>query len=102
MIRVFRHDGLELMLNVDMIKNIQTGPPTVITLLGGEELKVKNSLTDVLEKIRAYRQGSEDENREYDPAEKRNDRHRKAYAPRTFRPAPEAAADADPVSEEPL
>jgi uncharacterized protein YlzI (FlbEa/FlbD family) len=94
MIRLFRHDGLELMLNIDMIKDINAGTDTVITLVNGEELKVKNSLTDVLTKIRAYRQGIEVENQEYDAGAKGCDRSR--HLPAT-RPAPVvAAAFSDP------
>lgn len=81
MIRLFRLDGLELMLNVDMIKDIKTGPPLVITLLNGETIQVKNSMTDVLTKIKAYRKGIEDENYEFDPeAKKKLDRVRKPPA----------------------
>ena len=67
MIRLFRIDGLELMLNIDMIKDIKTGPPTLVTLVTGEAIQVKNTLTDILTKIRAHRIGIEDENREFDP-----------------------------------
>jgi uncharacterized protein YlzI (FlbEa/FlbD family) len=71
MIRLFRHDGLEIMLNIDMIKDIQPGRHTVLTLVNGETLQVKNTQTDVLTKIRACRKGREDEERELDPAPKR-------------------------------
>jgi uncharacterized protein YlzI (FlbEa/FlbD family) len=81
MIRLFRLDGLELMLNINLIKDIQTGPPTVITLFNGEMIQVKNTLTDVLTKIRAYRKGIEDENREFDPEARKNDRGWKPQAP---------------------
>jgi uncharacterized protein YlzI (FlbEa/FlbD family) len=67
MIRLFRLDGLELMLNVDMIKDIQPGPPLVITLLNGESIQVKNSLTDVVTKFKAFREGIDNENYEFDP-----------------------------------
>jgi uncharacterized protein YlzI (FlbEa/FlbD family) len=96
---LFRHDGLELMLNIDMIKDIRTGPLTVITLLGGEELKVKNSLTDVLNKIRACRQGIDSENQEYDPAERGGHRPRPGQARRAPQAAAGASAAADPVPE---
>ena len=82
MIRLFRLDGLELMLNVDMIKDIKPGPPLAITLLNGETIQVKNSLTDVVTKIKAYRQGIDDENYEFDPeARKKHDRGRKPPSP---------------------
>ncbi|MBN2346469.1 MAG: flagellar FlbD family protein [Candidatus Aminicenantes bacterium] len=67
MIRLFRHDGLELMLNVDMIKEIHAGPPTVLILIDGERIQVKNKLGDVMIKIRAWRQGLEAEDNEFDP-----------------------------------
>ncbi|MCU0235680.1 MAG: flagellar FlbD family protein [Acidobacteria bacterium] len=97
MIRLFRHDGLEFMLNVDQIGEIRPGPLTVITLLSGEELKVKNSLTDVLNKVRAYRHGIEGENREYDPDENRSGRPRRPQAPRSSPPGPVTPAGAGPV-----
>jgi flagellar protein FlbD len=74
MIRLFRQDGLEFMLNVDLIKDIATDPDTVITLINGEKIKVKNTLTDVLTKITAYRIGREEENRsmESNPLDEQN------------------------------
>lgn len=66
MIRLFRQDGLEFMLNVDLIKEIAADPATVITLLSGEKIQVKNTLTDVLTKIHACRVGKEEENRDVD------------------------------------
>ncbi len=72
MIRLFRHDGLEVMLNTDMIKEIAPGPPTVLTLLDGETLQVKNTPVDVMTKIRAQRKGREDEERELSPVPRRN------------------------------
>lgn len=76
MIRLFRIDGLEIMLNVDAIKEIRSGPPTTLALLNGELLQVKNTPVDVMTKVRAERKGKEDEERLVAPA---------------FRPAPAAA-----------
>lgn len=67
MIRLFRQDGLEFMLNIDLIKDINADPTTVITLLNGEKIQVKNTLTDVLTKIKACQIGKEDENRADEP-----------------------------------
>ena len=100
MIRLFRHDGLELMLNVDLIKEIRDEVNPVITLTNGEEITVKNTLTDVLTKIRACRKGIEDENTEVDPDARRNDRPRKSPMPR---PAPATAGNFfEPKTKEPL
>jgi len=77
MIRLFRQDGLEFMLNIDLIKEITDDPSTVITLLSGEKIEVKNTLTDVLTKIKACRIGKEDENRNMDD-DQQDERNRKA------------------------
>lgn len=77
MIRLFRQDGLEFMLNIDLIKEITDDPSTVITLLSGEKIEVKNTLTDVLTKIKACRIGKEDENRNMDD-DQPDERNRKA------------------------
>ena len=91
MIRLFRHDGLEIMLNSDQIKEIRPGPPTVLILLDGETIQVKNTPVDVMTKIRAWRKGKEDEEREFDPFPRRNDRSRKPTMPG---PAPVSVAAA--------
>lgn len=67
MIRLFRQDGLEIMLNADMIREIRPGPPTVLLLPGGEEMQVKNTPRDIMIKVRAERKGREDEEREIAP-----------------------------------
>jgi uncharacterized protein YlzI (FlbEa/FlbD family) len=72
MIRLFRHDGLEIMLNIDMIKDISAGPPTMLTLTDGEKIEVKNTQSDVLMKIRACRKGREDEGCEFEQFPKKN------------------------------
>jgi flagellar protein FlbD len=66
MIRLFRHDGLEFLLNADLISKVEATPATVITLLSGEKIKVKNTIADVTTKLKAYRLGSEEENRDPD------------------------------------
>ena len=103
MIRLFRHDGLEFMLNVDQIAEVRPGPLTVITLLSGEELQVKNSLTDVMNKVRAYRHGIENENRDGEGEDNRSGRPRRPQAQHSSRPEPEAPAGAGtvPTADEP-
>jgi len=82
MIRLFRLDGLEMMLNVDMIEEIKPGPPLVVCLRNGEAIQVKNSMTDVLTKIKAYRKGIDDEDPDFEPEErKKRGRGRKPAAP---------------------
>lgn len=74
MIRLFRHDGVEIMLNIDMIQEIRSGPKTVLLLVNGETLQVKNTQTDVLTKMRACCKGKEDEERELNPVVRRSAR----------------------------
>jgi flagellar protein FlbD len=64
MIRLYRRDGMEFMLNIELISRVESTPATVITLINGERIEVKNSETDVMTKIRAARQGLYEENRD--------------------------------------
>ena len=64
MIRLYRLDGTEFLLNVNLIARVEAMPETVITLLSGEIVKVKNTMTDVTVKIKASRIGIEEESRE--------------------------------------
>ena len=77
MIRLFRHDGLEFLLNIDLISQVESTPNTVITLLSGEKVKVKNTIADVITKIKAYRLGIEEENRDLDETQTNSERSRK-------------------------
>jgi flagellar protein FlbD len=60
MIRLIRADGVEILLNVDMIKSIEAYPETTIILTNGEKLVVKNHPGDITEKIKAYQIGSDE------------------------------------------
>ena len=57
MIRLLRADGMEILLNVDLIKTISEGMETKITLTTGEDVMVKNSHNDIVQKIAAFRSG---------------------------------------------
>lgn len=59
MIRLIRNDGIEILLNIDMIKTIEKNQETVITLINGEKIVVKNAIGDITEKMRAYKIGIE-------------------------------------------
>jgi len=62
MIRLIRNDGLEFLLNIDLIKSIESGVDTIITLNSGEKIRVKNSEKDIMQKIRTHRIGKMEEN----------------------------------------
>ena len=68
MIRVIRTDGLEILLNADLIKTIERNAHTTITMTTGEKIAVKNELDDVITKIRAARIGIEEENKAHELA----------------------------------
>ena len=57
MIRLIRIDGIEILLNVNMIRSIEGGTETVVNLHNGERLVVKNHPKDITEKIKAYHLG---------------------------------------------
>jgi len=78
MIRLIRQDGVEILLNVDIIKSIRGTGPTVITLANGEKLEVKNHSRDITEKIKAYKAGIDlaDHNGLFVPEEINKDKSR--------------------------
>jgi flagellar protein FlbD len=81
MIRLYRLDGTEFLLNVDLISHVESTPDTVITLLSGEKIMVKNTLTDVIVKMKAFRLGVEEENRDLDETPE-NDRPGRSFSRR--------------------
>lgn len=64
MIRVHRIDGMEILLNTDLIQSVEKGRQAVIHLVTGDKLEVKTSDRDVLEKIQAYRKGKRQSQKE--------------------------------------
>ena len=51
MIHLTRLNNQQLVVNADLIKFIENAPDTVITLLTGEKLLVRESVDEVLERI---------------------------------------------------
>jgi len=58
MIHLTRLNNQPLVVNADLIKFIEKAPDTVITLLTGEKLVVRESAEVVLERIREFHQRS--------------------------------------------
>jgi flagellar protein FlbD len=54
MIHLTRLNNQPLVVNADLIKFIENAPDTVITLLTGEKLIVRESVEEVLERIRDF------------------------------------------------
>ncbi len=55
MIRLTRLNNRELTVNSDLIKFVEQSPDTVITLIGGEKIVVRECADDVLARIVAFR-----------------------------------------------
>lgn len=55
MIELTRLNGSPLILNCDLIKTCEASPDTMITLLNGEKLIVRDGLKQVVQRVLAYR-----------------------------------------------
>jgi uncharacterized protein YlzI (FlbEa/FlbD family) len=55
MIEVTRLNGNSMLINSDLIKIAEASPDTMLTLIHGEKLIVRESCAEILEKVLAYR-----------------------------------------------
>jgi flagellar protein FlbD len=55
MIELTRLNGKAMVLNSDLIKTAEASPDTMLTLINGEKLIVREQLADVVERILHYR-----------------------------------------------
>ncbi len=55
MIRVTRLNHVPLVLNSDLIEHIEVTPDTVITLLTGQKMMVRESANEVVRRVVAFR-----------------------------------------------
>lgn len=55
MIELTRLNGRSMMLNSDLIKTAETSPDTMLTLINGEKLIVREEIGEVVERVLAYR-----------------------------------------------
>lgn len=55
MIQLTRLNNTPLAVNSDLIKYVEAAPDTVITLLNGEKLVVRESTEQVIERVRDFR-----------------------------------------------
>ena len=51
MIQLTRLNGQPIMVNADLIESVETTPDTVITLVSGNKLIVRDSMDDIAERI---------------------------------------------------
>ncbi|HVJ07540.1 MAG TPA: flagellar FlbD family protein [Acidisarcina sp.] len=55
MIELTRLNGNALVINSDLIKFAESSPDTMLTLINGEKIMVRESCTEVIERVIAYR-----------------------------------------------
>jgi flagellar protein FlbD len=55
MIELTRLNGSPMLLNSDLIKTAEASPDTMLTLINGEKLIVREALREVLDRVLAYR-----------------------------------------------
>jgi len=55
MIELTRLNGHPMVLNSDLIKTAEASPDTMLTLINGEKLIVREEIGEVVEKVLAYR-----------------------------------------------
>jgi len=55
MIELTRLNGRPMVLNSDLIKTAEASPDTMLTLINGEKLIVREEIGEVVEKVLAYR-----------------------------------------------
>lgn len=55
MIELTRLNGNPMVVNSDLIKTAESSPDTMLTLINGEKLIVKENCAEVMERVLAYR-----------------------------------------------
>lgn len=55
MIQLTRLNGIPIVLNCDLIKTAEASPDTMLTLINGEKLIVREPCEEVTERVLAYR-----------------------------------------------
>jgi flagellar protein FlbD len=55
MIELTRLNGNPMVLNSDLIKTAEASPDTMLTLINGEKLIVRENCVEVMERVLAYR-----------------------------------------------
>jgi flagellar protein FlbD len=55
LIELTRLNGNPMLLNSDLIKTAEASPDTMLTLINGEKLIVREKLREVLDRVLAYR-----------------------------------------------
>jgi len=74
MIQLTRLNSQTLMVNSDLIKFVERSPDTVITLITGEKIVVRDSVEEVLERVVEFRRSITPRAHGLDPNHPRNEK----------------------------
>jgi flagellar protein FlbD len=55
MIKVTRLNGSELVINVDLIESVEAIPDTIISLVTGKKIMIKETTDDVVQKVAEFK-----------------------------------------------
>jgi len=55
MVKVTRIDGRDIVINAELIQRLESTPDTVLTLVNGRKILLKDSVRAIVEKIIAYK-----------------------------------------------
>lgn len=55
MVRLTRLNGVEVVINADMIELVEASPDTVVSLSTGRKFVVAEPVDEVVERVKAYR-----------------------------------------------
>jgi flagellar protein FlbD len=58
MIKVTRLNDTELVINADLIEFVEAIPDTIISLITGKKIMVKNSPDEIIERVAAFKRQS--------------------------------------------
>ena len=58
MIRLTRLNGVEVVVNADLIEFVETTPDTLVTMLTGKKIPVRESTDEVIERVVSYRRAT--------------------------------------------
>ncbi len=56
MIKLTRLDSREMVINADLIETVEATPDSIITLLTGKKIIVKDTVDEIVEKVVKYRE----------------------------------------------
>ena len=58
MIRLTRLNGTDVVINADLIEFVETTPDTLVTLITGKKIPVRETTDDVIGRVVAYRRAT--------------------------------------------